>query len=345
MESLKEEILELLEKDREFRYAVAGYLGLSEIMKKLDVLAEEQVKLREEQTKIWQEIRSLREEQTKLWEEVKGLREEQTKVWREIRSLREEQTKLWKEVKGLREEQTRLWQEVKGLREGQTRLWEEVRGLREEQTKLWEEVRGLREEQTKLWKEVRGLREEQVSLRKEQTKIWEEVRNLREGQTKLWEEVKGLREEQTRLREDFNKMLDEIRSIHLRLSRVERTLEKLTLDIEEEARSILSYRIQKDLGIRMKVDSLFLEDLELNLYGVSDDLCIVGEASVRAGVRVLNDLLEKIETLKRRYPEKLRKKIIPVIYTSLPMPDLIHEAKKQKVWVLKATEDIVKVQV
>ncbi|PDM26067.1 hypothetical protein CP083_05825 [Candidatus Bathyarchaeota archaeon B24-2] len=317
MESLKEEILELLEKDREFRYAVAGYLGLSEIMKKLDVLAEEQVKLREEQTKIWQEIRSLREEQTKLWEEVKGLREEQTKVWREIRSLREEQTKLWKEVKG--------------LREGQTRLWEEVRGLREEQTKLWEEVRGLREEQTKLWKEVRGLREEQVSLRKEQTKIWEEV--------------KGLREEQTRLREDFNKMLDEIRSIHLRLSRVERTLEKLTLDIEEEARSILSYRIQKDLGIRMKVDSLLLKDLELNLYGVSDDLCIVGEASVRAGVRVLNDLLEKIETLKRRYPEKLRKKIIPVIYTSLPMPDLIHEAKKQKVWVLKATEDIVKVQV
>ncbi|RLG96899.1 hypothetical protein DRO28_04980, partial [Candidatus Bathyarchaeota archaeon] len=89
MESLKEEILELLEKDREFRYAVAGYLGLSEIMKKLDVLAEEQVKLREEQTK--------------LWEEVKGLREGQAKVWREIRSLREEQTKLWKEVKGLRE--------------------------------------------------------------------------------------------------------------------------------------------------------------------------------------------------------------------------------------------------
>jgi len=41
MESLKEEILEFLDKDREFRYAVAGYIGLSEILKRLDNLAEE----------------------------------------------------------------------------------------------------------------------------------------------------------------------------------------------------------------------------------------------------------------------------------------------------------------
>ena len=34
-------------RDREFRYAVAGYLGLSEIMKRLDILTEEQVRLRE----------------------------------------------------------------------------------------------------------------------------------------------------------------------------------------------------------------------------------------------------------------------------------------------------------
>ncbi len=34
--SLREEFLELLEKDAEFRYAVAGYLGLSEILKRLE---------------------------------------------------------------------------------------------------------------------------------------------------------------------------------------------------------------------------------------------------------------------------------------------------------------------
>lgn len=37
---LKKEFLELLEKDLEFRYTVAGYLGLSEILKRLDRLEE-----------------------------------------------------------------------------------------------------------------------------------------------------------------------------------------------------------------------------------------------------------------------------------------------------------------
>jgi len=34
--SLKNEFLSLLEKDKEFRYAVAGLLGLGEILRRLD---------------------------------------------------------------------------------------------------------------------------------------------------------------------------------------------------------------------------------------------------------------------------------------------------------------------
>jgi predicted nuclease with TOPRIM domain len=95
METLKKKILGLLDKDVEFRYAVAGYLGLSEILKKLDTLAEEQVRLREEQTKIWMEI-------TKIWEEIKIIREEQTKLWEGQNRLWEGQNRLWEEVKLLR---------------------------------------------------------------------------------------------------------------------------------------------------------------------------------------------------------------------------------------------------
>ena len=58
--------MELLERDVEFRYAVAGYLGLSEVLKRLDAIAEEQRALREEQTTIWREIQGLREEQVKF---------------------------------------------------------------------------------------------------------------------------------------------------------------------------------------------------------------------------------------------------------------------------------------
>jgi hypothetical protein len=120
--NLKREFLSLLEKDVEFRYAVAGYLGLSEILKKMDALIEEQHKLWENQNKLW-------ENQNKLWEEVRSLREDQHRLW-------ENQNKLWEEVRALREGQNKLWEEVKALREGQNKLWEEVKSLRVSQSRL-----------------------------------------------------------------------------------------------------------------------------------------------------------------------------------------------------------------
>jgi chromosome segregation ATPase len=254
MGSLKREFLELLEKDLEFRYAVAGYLGLSEVLKRLDTIAEEQKSLREEQTKIWMEIAAIREEQ---------------------KSLREEQVKL-----------------------------------REEQTKIWMEIKALREEQTKIWSEIASIKEEQ----------------------------KNLREEQVKLREDFNRMLAVIDRMDVRLSRVERTLEKLTIDVEDEARSFLKHRL-RELGLSVELTSLILPDLELNIYGVSGDVCVIGEATVRAGVSILEDLMGKFEKLKREHPDRLRRKIILVIYASLPTAELIEEAKKRGIWLLKATEE------
>ena len=46
--SLKDEFLSLLEKDREFRYAVAGLLGLEKILRRLDRNKQEFVRLRED---------------------------------------------------------------------------------------------------------------------------------------------------------------------------------------------------------------------------------------------------------------------------------------------------------
>jgi chromosome segregation ATPase len=261
MGSLKREFLELLEKDLEFRYAVAGYLGLSEILKRLDIIAEEQKNLRMEQA-----------------------------------SLREEQTKIWMEIVAIKEEQ-----------------------------------KSLREEQTKVWSEIASLREEQVKLRMEQTKIWGEI-------ARIWEEIKALREEQVKLREDFNRMLVLIDRMDNRLSRVERTLEKLTIDVEDEAKSFLKHRL-RELGISVELTSLILPDLELNIYGASEDVCVVGEATVRTGVGTLEELIGKFEKLRREYPERLRRRIILVIYASLPTAELVEEARSKGVWLLKATEE------
>jgi hypothetical protein len=255
MGSLKREFLELLEKDLEFRYAVAGYLGLSEVLKRLDAIAEEQKNLRMEQV-----------------------------------SLREEQTKIWMEIAAIREEQ---------------------KGLREEQIKL---------------------REEQVKLREEQIKIWSEIVAIKEEQ-------KSLREEQVKLREDFNRMLAVIDRMDVRLSRVERTLEKLTIDVEMKAKSFLKHRL-RELGLSVDLTSLILPDLELNIYGVSGDVCVIGEATVRAGVSILEDLMGKFEKLKEMYPDRLRRKIILVIYASLPTVELIEEAKKRENMAFKGNRRI-----
>jgi uncharacterized protein YoxC len=140
---LRRQFLKLLDEDKEFRYTVAGYLGLGEILKRLDSI-EENIR------KIWEEIRGLREGQERLWEG-------QNRLWEEVKALREGQEKLWEEVKQLREGQNRLWEEVKALREGQEKLWEEVKQLREGQNKLWEG-------QNRLWEEVKALREGQEKL-------------------------------------------------------------------------------------------------------------------------------------------------------------------------------------
>ncbi len=50
---LKRELLRLLDEDEEFRYAVAGRIGILEILKRLD-------RLEEGQNRLWEEVRDMR---------------------------------------------------------------------------------------------------------------------------------------------------------------------------------------------------------------------------------------------------------------------------------------------
>ncbi|PLJ78502.1 hypothetical protein [Infirmifilum sp. SLHALR2] len=134
LSDLKKEFLRLLEMDEEFRYAVAGYLGYSEILNELKALREEQRRIWESIEKLWKEVRALREEQNKLWEEIKNLRENQEKLWEEVKNIREEAKSLREEVRTLKEGQ-------ETLREGQEKLWEEVRTLKDGQERLWKYVK------------------------------------------------------------------------------------------------------------------------------------------------------------------------------------------------------------
>ncbi len=56
----KEKILRTLEEDKEFRYAIAGLIGMREILERLDKIEEGQQKLWEGQQELWKEVKGLR---------------------------------------------------------------------------------------------------------------------------------------------------------------------------------------------------------------------------------------------------------------------------------------------
>ncbi len=73
MQSVKEELLELLEKDKEFRYAVAGLLGYKEILERITSLEERIVSLEEGQQRLEERIVSLEERMVSLEERMNSL--------------------------------------------------------------------------------------------------------------------------------------------------------------------------------------------------------------------------------------------------------------------------------
>ena len=184
--------------------------------------------------------------------------------------------------------------------------------------------------------ELKALREDFNKLHEEQVKLREDFNRHGVEEAKRF---KSFEDEMRKLREDLKSMSKELSDVKTRLTRVERTLEELTLDVEEEARSFIKHRAREKLGVDVEVKQLVLPDLELNIYAAAGDLCILGEATVRAGLSTLRDLLDKLDELKARYPAVLRPRVVLVIYTSLPTPDLVEEARSLGVWLLKATED------
>ncbi|MEM3056874.1 MAG: hypothetical protein QW639_06575 [Candidatus Bathyarchaeia archaeon] len=135
---MKREFLELLDTDREFRYTVAGYLGLSEVLKRLDDLSEKQAKMVEEQTR-------LRKEQARIRKEQARLRADFNKMLESIKQLQDGQSRLEERMTAVEEGQSRLEERMTAVEEGQSRLEERMTAVEEGQSRLEERVGSLEE--------------------------------------------------------------------------------------------------------------------------------------------------------------------------------------------------------
>ena len=93
---LKEELLRLLREDEEFRYAVAGLLGLGEVLAELKRLREDFNKFVEESQRRWEENNKRWEENNKRWEENEKRWEANCRRWEENEKRWAEWFETWK---------------------------------------------------------------------------------------------------------------------------------------------------------------------------------------------------------------------------------------------------------
>jgi len=374
LSELKREFLKLLGEDLEFRYAVIGFIGLDEILKRLEKHDEK-----------FNELLGRLDRHEQLFIEIFKRLDRHEEIFTDIlRRLDRNEAELVKlredMIEGFRRHEEILamhTQEITKLREDMTagfrRHDEEIVKLREDMVEGFkrhdEELTKLRQDMVEGFKrhdeilmmhaqEIARLREDMMEgFRRYDEELARIRSDMLEGFKRHDEEIAKLRQDMiegfkrhdeilamhareiAELRHDFRDMLSVVKRMEVRLSRVERTLKKVTLDIEEEAREVLRSRL-KEMGYEVDLDLLRLPMVEIDIYGVSRDLCVIGEATIRLGVRSLDRFIGKVEMLEKLYPDKLKPKKVILVYTCLATDEAVRKAREKGIWILKALGDI-----
>ena len=119
---LKKEILRLIEEDREFRYAVMGLLGMSELLERFSRLEERQQRLEERFARLEERQQKLEERFAKLDERFARLEERQLKLEERQQKLEERFNELVKEVRDLRADFNKMLKRIESLEKSHGRL-------------------------------------------------------------------------------------------------------------------------------------------------------------------------------------------------------------------------------
>ena len=101
--TLRDEFLRLLKEDEEFRYAVVGLLGISDVQSSLRQLIDVVHSLAEGQDALRADVDRLWQENNKLWQEVRRINDNIEKLWKEIMDINRELTSLSRSYGGLSE--------------------------------------------------------------------------------------------------------------------------------------------------------------------------------------------------------------------------------------------------
>jgi hypothetical protein len=123
-------------------------------------------------------------------------------------------------------------------------------------------------------------------------------------------------------------------------------MDRTSLTLEEEAREVIAYRLrEKGIAIITNISSLMLKGIEIDIYATDTNICLIGEASTRVGVKVVEKVDKDIEKLCKKYLNYLKDKVIKVIYGMQVLPDAVDEARKRGIWLVTANKDITELSI
>jgi regulator of replication initiation timing len=198
----------------------------------------------------------------------------------------------------------------------------------------------LEESMKKLWEEVKALRGDVNTLKDDVGTLKSDVNILKSDVNILKSNVGTLKDDVGSLKADFSILKSDTGALREDVRQIRTSLERLTLTAEEEARSVVKHKLKEKLNIDIELDRIFIDATEVNMYGAMGDICVVGEATVRLGPSLVNELLGKVKMIRDKRPELLRRKLIKVIYTDYATPEAVEAAAKSKVWILRWEKEL-----
>jgi chromosome segregation ATPase len=322
---LKSEILRMLREDEEFRLAVMGLIGYADLKSSVDRLVEavnELTKLARAHEDRLSRVEAAIEELTRAVkahdERLARLETAVEELTKAVRAHEERLTKVEDRLSRIEAAIEELTRAVKAHEERLARLESAV----EELTKI---VKAHEERLAK-------LEERMASAEERLTKVEDRLTRLEA----VVEELAKATRENTRAISELRKAMEHLeRRFDRRLTAIENMLNNLTIGLEYEANHVVQHLLkQRGIEIRTGV-TYFSRKFEFDIYGVSEQLTVIGDAKVKAGPQTVRRLVRKVRRAMDRYPDRFKGKVVTVLYCLRALPDAIKEAESQGIWLVE----------
>ncbi|MFP3259238.1 MAG: hypothetical protein RXQ57_07280, partial [Caldivirga sp.] len=311
-------LLRLLREDEEFRLAVMGLLGYSDVKSSVDRLVEAVNELTKAVKAHDERLMKVEDGLTRLENAVEELTRAVKVHDERLSRLENAVEELTKAVKSHDERLIRLENAIEELTKA-------IKAHEERLTKVEERLTRLENAIEELTKVVKAHEDRLTKVEDKLTRLENAVEEL----------TKAVRSHEERLTRIERKMVN----VERRLSRIERTLDNITISLEDEANYMVQYLL-KQRGIVVKTNGIFFDSrYEFDIYGSDGDVTVIGEVKSRASPRTVQRLVNKVRRVMGKWPERFKGKVIIVLYCLRALPGTVEEAVRQGVWLMEDLEE------